>query len=71
MKSVAIKWKNTYSQETGYVGSVSSKEKCFHTSDAQGAQIFKTERAANIAISKLKSYGQGEEINNEFELEER
>lgn len=67
----AIKWINTYSGETGYVGKVNAKDRNFHTADAEHAQVFKTERAANIAISKLKGYGQGAEINNEFELEDR
>ena len=67
----AIKWRNTWSQETGYVGSVSAKDKNFQTADKDGAKVYATETAARTAHSKLKSYGQGEEINNEFELEER
>ena len=66
-----IKWINTYSGETGYVGKVNTKDRNFHNADAENAQVFKTDAAARGAITKLKSYGQGEEINNEFELEDR
>jgi len=59
-----IQWKNKYSGEIGYVGSVSAKERCFHNADRGGAKNFKSQKSADKAIEQLKEYGEAE--NNDF-----
>ena len=64
---VAIKWTNKYSGESGFVGSVASKEKHFvNTFDQAEAKQYKSQIAAKRAITLLQAYGEGE--NNEFEI---
>ena len=64
-----IKWTNKYSQETGFVKTVSSAKKCFmNTSDEAEARVFKTEKAAQKAIDTLVEYG--EAVNNDFTIVE-
>jgi hypothetical protein len=65
MKAI-IKWTNKYSKETGYVGSVSNKKRCFHNSDLSGAKQYGDEKSAKRAITQLTSYGEAE--NNDFEI---
>lgn len=63
---VIIKWINKYSGETGYVASVSTKNRCFvNTFDADMAKGY-SEKAVKGIISKLESYGEAE--NNDFEV---
>ena len=56
-----IKWINKFSQETGFVASISEKEKHFNnTFDESSAKEYKTERSAASAIRKLVSFGEAE-----------
>ncbi len=64
--NAVIKWTNKYSKEVGYVGSVSTKNKCFYNSDRNGAKLYSSEKTANKAITQLTSYGEAE--NNDFEV---
>ena len=61
-----IKWTNKYSHEIGYVGSVSTKNKCFYNSDKDNAKQYKNEKSAIKAIALLKEYGEAD--NNDFEI---
>lgn len=68
MKHV-VKWTNTYSGETGYVESTSTKNRCFYnTPEIDHAKAYANEKSAAQAVKTLQSYGQGEEMCNEFEL---
>lgn len=65
---VIIKWTNKFSNETGYVESVSTKGKCFvNTFEAKDAKQY-TERGAKGMLKKLEDFGETE--NNVFELVE-
>lgn len=60
-----IKWINKYSQETGFVKTISKAKQCFmNTADETEAREFKTEKAAQKAIDTLVEYG--EAVNNDF-----
>ena len=62
---MVIMWKNRYSGETGYVKRVCSNEKCFeNTYDKSEAKEYGSIAAARGIITKLNSYGEGE--NNVF-----
>lgn len=64
-----LKWKNKFSNEVGYVESVSSKDKCFfNTFDQSSAKKYSSRTVASRMISSLKSYG--EAVNNDFEIVE-
>ena len=66
---VVIKWTNNFSGETGFVESVNTKEQHFvNTYDIQNAKQYKAEANAKGMISKLISYGEGD--NNTFEIVE-
>lgn len=61
-----IKWTNKFSGETGYVESISAKEKHFNnTYDISAAKRYSL-RSAKGAVTNLTSYGEAE--NNTFEL---
>ena len=63
---VKIKWTNKYSNETGYVASVSSKNKCFvNTYELDEAKEY-SEKAVKGVLTKLDSYNETE--NNVFEI---
>lgn len=63
---VIIKWTNKHSGETGYVESVSSKNKCFiNTANKKDAKKY-SEKAVKGILTKLESYGEAE--NNDFEV---
>ncbi|MBR0400651.1 MAG: hypothetical protein IJH95_07570 [Mogibacterium sp.] len=65
---VKIKWTNKYSNETGYVASVSTKEKCFiNTFDKDEAKEY-SERAVKGIMTRLESFGETED--NIFEVVE-
>lgn len=66
---VIIKWTNRYSKETGYVGSVSAKNRCFYNSDETGAKIYTSEKSARKEIMTLTEYGEAQ--NNDFEVLEK
>ena len=56
-----IKWINKFSQETGFVESIETKEKHFvNTFDESKAKKFKTAEAAQKAINKLVGFGEAE-----------
>ena len=64
---VILKWTNKFSKETGYVESVSSKDKHFvNTFDASLAKRYSSKVTACRMIASLKSYGETE--NNDFEI---
>lgn len=66
---VVIKWTNNFSGEQGFVESIDTKEKHFNnTFEMQNAKQYKTESNAKGMISKLISYGEGD--NNTFEIVE-
>jgi hypothetical protein len=63
-----IKWTNKYSQETGFVKSVSKAKNCFiNTFDASEARVFKNDKDAQKAIATLTEMGEAE--NNIFTVE--
>lgn len=63
-----IRWTNKYSQETGFVKTISKAKKCFiNTFDASEARVFKTEKDAQKAIVSLTEMGEAE--NNIFTVE--
>ena len=65
---VKIKWTNKFSNETGYVASVSAKNKCFvNTFDKNEAKEY-SEKAVKGILTKLGSYNETE--NNIFEVVE-
>lgn len=67
MSAVVIRWTNKFSGEQGYVGSVSTKNRCFYNApDRNGAKLYSSEKAANKVITQLTSYGEAE--NNDFEV---
>lgn len=64
-----IKWKNRFSQEEGYVKSVVASKKHFvNTFDRSEAKNYKDTSVAKSIITKLISYGEGD--NNDFYIEE-
>ena len=63
---VIIKWTNKFSNETGYVASLSTKNKCFYnTYDENEAKRY-SEKAVASLMTKLASYNETED--NEFEV---
>ena len=65
---VIIKWTNKYSNETGYVASLSSKNKCFNNTYEQSEAKRYSEKSVNNLMSKLESYHETD--NNYFEVVE-
>ena len=64
---VIIKWTNKFSGETGYVESVSTKNRCFvNTFKKKDAKRY-SEKAVKGILTKLDSYNETE--NNIFETE--
>ena len=56
-----IKWTNKFSDETGFVQSISKKEKHFNnTFDKKSAKVYKDKSAAQRIITLLTSYGEAE-----------
>ncbi len=63
---VKIKWTNKYSNESGYVASISTKEKCFiNTFDENEAKAY-SEKAVKGIMTKLESYHETDD--NVFEV---
>lgn len=63
-----IRWTNRYSQETGFVKTVSKAKNCFmNTFDASEARVFKNDKDAQKAIATLTEMGEAE--NNIFTVE--
>lgn len=64
-----IAWKNTFSNETGYVKEVSAKDKHFiDTKDEKDAKVYASKSSARRAVTQLESYGEGKAKNNVFEI---
>ena len=63
---VIIKWTNKFSNETGYVASLSTKNKCFYSTFDQNEAKQYSERSVNSLMAKLESYHETE--NNYFEV---
>ena len=62
-----IKWTNKFSNETGFVESIDTKEKHFNnTFDQASAKQYNKKNTAYKNISKLRSFGEGD--NNTFEI---
>lgn len=62
-----IKWTNKHSGETGYVESVSKKNRHFvNTFEQTSAKQYKTESVASRTIASLAEYGEAD--NNNFEV---
>lgn len=63
---VVIKWTNKFSGETGYVESISSKEKHFNNAyEFEDAKQY-SETSAKGILTNLAKFGEAE--NNDFEL---
>ena len=65
-----IMWKNTYSQETGFVGKVSKKEGHFINADKEHAKSYANDKTAEKEIALLEEMGEGKGKNNIFEIVE-
>lgn len=63
---VIIKWTNKYSGETGYVESVSAKNRYFINTEKKKDAKRYSEKAVKGILTKLESYGEAE--NNDFEV---
>lgn len=62
-----LKWTNKYSNETGYVESISAKDKHFvNTFDKSNAKVYNSSSVARRMVSSLQSYGEAD--NNIFEI---
>ena len=62
-----LKWTNKFSGETGYVASISTKDKHFvNTFDINEAKVYKTSVVANRMINTLAAFGEAD--NNTFEV---
>ena len=63
-----VKWTNIYSNESGYVGSVSKKKGYFvNAPEKSDAKTYVSEKTAEKDISLLAELG--EATNNRFEIE--
>lgn len=63
---VIIKWTNKYSNETGYVASLSTKNKCFYSTFEQSEAKQYSEKAVTALMTKLESYHETDD--NYFEV---
>lgn len=62
-----LQWTNKYSGDTGYVESISAKEKHFvNTFNQNDAKRYATRSVATRMITSLSSYGEAE--NNTFDI---
>lgn len=63
---VIIKWTNKYSNETGYVASLSTKNQCFiNTFEESEAKQYSEKSVASL-MTKLASYHETDD--NDFEV---
>ena len=61
-----IKWTNKFSGETGYIASVSTKNKGFvNTFEKSEAKVYSDKYVKNV-LNKMEEYGETE--NNDFEV---
>ena len=63
---VIIKWTNKYSQETGYVASLSTKNECFYSTTEKSEAKQYSEKSVTSLMNKLESYHETD--NNTFEV---
>lgn len=63
---VIIKWTNKFSNETGYVASVSTKNSCFINTFEQSEAKQYSEKSMKTIMAKLESYHETD--NNYFEV---
>ena len=63
---VIIKWTNKYSNETGYIASLSTKNNCFVNTFEQDKAKRYSEKSVPGIMKKLEAYHETD--NNEFEV---
>lgn len=63
-----IAWRNTFSNETGYVGKV-TVDHFENIETADKARRFSSEKAAKNTVEKLEAIGEGAQKNNVFTVE--
>ena len=63
---VIIKWTNKFSNESGYVASLSTKNECFFSTYEQSEAKQYSEKSVSSLMKKLEAYGETE--NNDFEF---
>ena len=63
---VIIKWTNKYSNETGYVASISTKNECFINTFEQSEAKRYSEKSVKGMMTKLESYHETDD--NDFEV---
>ena len=63
---VIIKWTNKYSNETGYIASLSTKNNCFINTFEQDKAKRYSEKSVPGIMKKLEAYHETD--NNEFEV---
>ena len=63
---VIIKWTNKYSNETGYVASISTKNECFVNTFEQSEAKRYSEKSVKGMLTKLESFHETDD--NDFEV---
>ena len=63
---VILKWTNKYSNETGYVESLSTKNRCFYNTYEQSEAKQYSEKSVTSLMTKLASFHETDD--NEFEV---
>ena len=63
---VIIKWTNKFSNETGYVASLSTKNKCFYNTFEQSEAKHYSEKSVASLMTKLASFHETDD--NTFEV---
>ena len=63
---VIIKWTNKYSNETGYVASISTKNECFIDTFEQSEAKRYSEKSVKGMLTKLESFHETDD--NDFEV---
>jgi ribosomal protein L13 len=63
---VIIKWTNKYSNETGYVASISTKNECFINTFEQSEAKRYSEKSVKGMLTKLESFHETDD--NDFEV---
>jgi hypothetical protein len=63
---VILKWTNKFSNETGYVASLSTKNKCFYNTYDEGEAKQYSEKSVGSLMAKLEAYHETDD--NEFEV---
>ena len=63
---VIIKWTNKFSNETGYVASLSTKNKCFINTFEESEAKRYSEKSVTSLMTKLESFHETDD--NDFEV---